>query len=319
MGVPIGDAYLAMQTYLSALYVNDFVKNGRIYRVNLQAEPRARATPEDIGKFQVRAKSGAMVPLSALVSTSYRSGPNMVSRFNGSPAVQIAGAPVAGRSTGDSIALLERLSAELPEGYSFAWSGQTYQEVKAGSEAAYVLLFGMVVVFLLLAAQYESWALPFAVLLAVPLAVFGALLATTLRGIDLDIYFQIGLLTLVGLAAKNAILIIEFAVVLKQQGMTVAEAAVEAARLRFRPILMTSLAFILGVIPLVTASGAGAAGRHSIGTGVLGGMLAATMLAVFFVPLYFKLLQRDRRVAPVEGAPARDAAHEAPPSTGAPH
>jgi multidrug efflux pump len=203
--------------------------------------------------------------------------------------------------------LLKELSQTLPEGYSFAWSGQTYQEIKAGSQAAYILMFGMVVVFLLLAAQYESWSLPLAVLLAVPLAVFGALLATTLRGLDMDIYFQIGLLTLVGLAAKNAILIIEFAVVLKREGKTVSEAAIEAARLRFRPILMTSLAFILGVIPLVTASGAGAAGRHSIGTGVMGGMIAATLLAVFFVPLYFKLLQRN---APAGSAsPAQGESH----------
>ena len=293
IGVPIGDVYMAMQAYLSALYVNDFVRQGRIYRVNIQAAPEHRATPEDIGRFHVRSKRGDMVPLASLVSVGYGAGPNMVSRFNGNPAVQIAGAPAPGFSTGDSIALLRELSNELPEGYGFSFSGQTYQEVKAGSEAALVLLFGLVVVFLLLAAQYESWSLPVAVLLAVPLAVFGALVATTLRGIDMDIYFQIGLLTLVGLAAKNAILIVEFAVVLRKEGKSVIESAVEAARLRFRPILMTSMASILGVLPLVTASGAGAAGRHSIGTGVLGGLIAATVLAVIFVPLYFKLLQRE--------------------------
>ncbi len=298
MGVPISDVYMAMQAYLSALYVNDFVLNGRIYRVNIQAAPEHRGAPEDIGRFHVRSRRNEMVPLASLVSVDYAAGPNMVSRFNGYPAVQIAGAPAAGLSTGDSIRLLRELSAELPAGYGFDWSGQTYQEVKAGSEASIVLLFGLVVVFLLLAAQYESWSLPIAVLLAVPLAVFGALAATSLRGIDMDIYFQIGLLTLVGLAAKNAILIVEFAVVLRNEGKSVAEAAVLAAKLRFRPILMTSLAFILGVLPLVTASGAGAAGRHSIGTGVLGGMIAATVLAVFFVPLYFKLLQRDRPAKP---------------------
>ncbi|MFM7296088.1 MAG: efflux RND transporter permease subunit, partial [Planctomycetota bacterium] len=293
MGVPIGDVYMAMQAYLSALYVNDFVLNGRIYRVNIQAAPEHRGSPEDIGRFHVRSRRSEMVPLASLVSVDYAAGPNMVSRFNGYPAVQIAGAPAPGLSTGDSIRLLRELSAGLPEGYGFDWSGQTYQEVKAGSEASVVLLFGLVVVFLLLAAQYESWSLPIAVLLAVPLAVFGALLATSLRGIDMDIYFQIGLLTLVGLAAKNAILIVEFAVVLRKEGKSVAEAAAEAAKLRFRPILMTSLAFILGVLPLVTASGAGAAGRHSIGTGVLGGMIAATVLAVFLVPLFFRLMQRD--------------------------
>ena len=297
MGVPIGDVYMAMQAYLSALYVNDFVRQGRIYRVNIQAAPEHRATPEDIGRFHVRSKRGDMVPLASLVSVDYAAGPNMVSRFNGNPSVQVAGAPAPGQSTGDSIALLRELSAELPEGYGFSWSGQTYQEVKAGSEAAIVLLFGLVVVFLLLAAQYESWSLPVAVLLAVPLAIFGALVATTLRGLDMDIYFQIGLLTLVGLAAKNAILIVEFAVVLRKEGKGIVEAAVEAARLRFRPILMTSMASVLGVLPLVTASGAGAAGRHSIGTGVLGGLIAATVLAVIFVPLYFKLLQREDRKA----------------------
>jgi multidrug efflux pump len=295
MAVPLGDIYLAMQSFLSSLYVNDFVKDGRIFRVNLQAEPDARTSPHSIGRFEVRSRTGEMVPLSSVLRIDYRNGPNFASRFNGYPAVQIAGAPAAGFSTGDCIAALQEAAATLPEGYSYDWSGQTYQEIKAGSQASSILLLGMIVVFLLLAAQYESWLLPLAVLLAVPLAVFGALSATTLRGLEMDIYFQIGLLTLIGLAAKNAILIIEFAVVLRRQGKSVAEAAIEAARLRFRPILMTSLAFMLGVLPLVTASGAGAAGRHSIGTGVLGGMIAATVLAVFFVPLYYRLLQRDGR------------------------
>jgi hydrophobe/amphiphile efflux-1 (HAE1) family protein len=297
MGVPIGDVYTAMQAFLSSLYVNDFVKDGRIYRVNLQAEPAARTAPESIGRFEVRARGGAMVPLSGLVATSWRNGPNFVSRFNAYPAVQLAGAPGAGFSTGDCIRVLREEAAKLPEGYAYEWSGQTYQEIAAGSQASLVLLLGMVVVFLLLAAQYESWLLPVAVLLAVPLAVFGALAATALRGLENDLYFQIGLLTLVGLAAKNAILIVEFAVVLQQEGRSVRDAAIEAARLRFRPILMTSLAFVLGVVPLVVADGAGAAGRHSIGTGVLGGMIAATVLAVLFVPLWFFLLRREAKPA----------------------
>jgi hydrophobe/amphiphile efflux-1 (HAE1) family protein len=304
MGVPIGDVYMAMQAFLSSLYVNDFVKDGRIYRVNLQAEPAARTAPESIGRFEVRARGGAMVPLSGLVATSWRNGPNFVSRFNAYPAVQLAGAPGAGFSTGDCIRVLREEAAKLPEGYAYEWSGQTYQEIAAGSQASLVLLLGMVVVFLLLAAQYESWLLPVAVLLAVPLAVFGALAATALRGLENDLYFQIGLLTLVGLAAKNAILIVEFAVVLQQEGRSVRDAAIEAARLRFRPILMTSLAFVLGVVPLVVADGAGAAGRHSIGTGVLGGMIAATVLAVLFVPLWFFLLRREQKPAAGEETPA---------------
>jgi hydrophobe/amphiphile efflux-1 (HAE1) family protein len=311
MGVPIGDVYTAMQAFLSSLYVNDFVKDGRIYRVNLQAEPAARTAPESIGRFEVRARGGAMVPLSGLVATSWRNGPNFVSRFNAYPAVQLAGAPGAGFSTGDCIRVLREEAAKLPEGYAYEWSGQTYQEIAAGSQASLVLLLGMVVVFLLLAAQYESWLLPVAVLLAVPLAVFGALAATALRGLENDLYFQIGLLTLVGLAAKNAILIVEFAVVLQQEGRSVRDAAIEAARLRFRPILMTSLAFVLGVVPLVVADGAGAAGRHSIGTGVLGGMIAATVLAVLFVPLWFFLLRREQK--PAAGAETPASAHPPEP------
>ncbi|MFN6193162.1 MAG: efflux RND transporter permease subunit, partial [Planctomycetota bacterium] len=316
MGVPIGDVYMAMQAFLSSLYVNDFVKDGRIYRVNLQAEPKARTAPESIGRFEVRARGGAMVPLASLVATSWRNGPNFVSRFNAYPAVQLAGAPAAGFSTGDCIRVLREEAAKLPEGYAYEWSGQTSQELAAGSQASLVLLLGMVVVFLLLAAQYESWLLPVAVLLAVPLAVFGALVATAMRGLELDIYFQIGLLTLVGLAAKNAILIVEFAVVLQKEGRSVRDAAIEAARLRFRPIRMTSLAFVLGVVPLVIADGAGAAGRHSIGTGVLGGMIAATVLAVLFVPLWFFLLRREQK--PAGDAPAASAHAPEPAAKPAP-
>ncbi|MFN9333549.1 MAG: multidrug efflux RND transporter permease subunit [Planctomycetota bacterium] len=316
MGVPIGDVYMAMQAFLSSLYVNDFVKDGRIYRVNLQAEPKARTAPESIGRFEVRARGGAMVPLASLVATSWRNGPNFVSRFNAYPAVPLAGAPAAGFSTGDCIRVLREEAAKLPEGYAYEWSGQTYQEIAAGSQASLVLLLGMVVVFLLLAAQYESWLLPVAVLLAVPLAVFGALVATAMRGLEVDIYFQIGLLTLVGLAAKNAILIVEFAVVLQKEGRSVRDAAIEAARLRFRPILMTSLAFVLGVVPLVIADGAGAAGRHSIGTGVLGGMIAATVLAVLFVPLWFFLLRREQK--PAGDAPATSAHAPEPAAKPAP-
>jgi hydrophobe/amphiphile efflux-1 (HAE1) family protein len=292
LGVPINEVFTAMQATLGSLYVNDFDKFGRVWRVQLQAEPEFRKTPDDIGRIYVRSQRGEMIPLAGLINVQLKTGPNLVSRFSGFPSVQITGSPTPGYSTGDAMKILRELAAtELPSGYGYDWSGQSYQEIKAGNQAPMVMLFGLVVVFLVLAAQYEAWALPVAVLLAVPLGIFGAFLAVNIRGIENDIFFQIGLLTLVGLAAKNAILIVEFCVVLRKQGKSVKEAAIEAARLRFRPILMTSLAFILGVVPLVISTGAGAAGRHSIGTGVLGGMIAATVLAVFFVPLFYVVVQ----------------------------
>ena len=290
--VVINDVYDTLQAFLGALYVNDFVKYGRIFRVQLQAESQYRRSPDDIGKFYVRNMTGEMVPLSSLLTTHYQSGPNIVSRFNTFPSVQLTGEPAPGYSTGDAMAIMEDIAAKtLPFGYGIEWSGASYQEIKAGNQAPYIIAFGLIIVFLVLAAQYERWSLPLAVLLAVPIGAFGAILAIHLRGISRDIYFQIGLLTLVGLAAKNAILIVEFCSVLHSQGKSLLEAAAEAARIRLRPIVMTSLAFILGVLPLVVSRGAGAAGRHSIGTGVMGGMLSATFLAIFFVPLFFVLIQ----------------------------
>jgi hydrophobe/amphiphile efflux-1 (HAE1) family protein len=291
MGVPIGDVYDTMQTFLSQLYADDYFQGGRVYKVDVQAEASFRRQPQDIARFHVRNRDGAMVPLSELVTSHFQVGPNVVGRFNGYNAVQISGAPPPGRSTGESIAAIEDVAKTLPPGYAITYSGQTYQELKTGNQAAYVMLFGLIVVFLVLAAQYESFSLPFAVLLAVPLGVLGSVIAVTWRDLPVDVYFQIGLLTLIGLAAKNAILIVEFAIELRRQGKSLADSAIEAARLRFRPIVMTSLAFILGVLPLVIAHGAGAQGRHSIGTGVMGGMIAATVLAVFFVPLFFRLIE----------------------------
>jgi hydrophobe/amphiphile efflux-1 (HAE1) family protein len=292
MGLPISDIYSSLQAYLGALYVNDFNKYGRIYRVQLQAEPEFRAKPEDIRKIYVRNKAGDMVELSGVLDIAFQSGPNVVSRFNSFPAVQVTGAPAEGFSTGEAMARLNQLADEtLPAGYEIEWSGASYQENAAGNQAPFIIMFGLVVVFLVLAAQYEKWTLPFAVLLAVPFAVLGAVIAVWLRGIDRDIYFQIGLLTLVGLSAKNAILIVEFSSVLREEGRSIVDAALEAARLRIRPIVMTSLAFILGVLPLVFSQGAGAGGRQSIGTTVMGGMLAATFLAVVFVPLFFVIIQ----------------------------
>ncbi len=293
MGVRVNEVFDAMQAYLGALYVNDFDKFGRIWRVQLQAEPEFRKNPEDIRSIYVRNDKGNAVPLGSVVSTRFQAGPNIVSRFNGFPSVQITGAPAPGYSTGQAMAAMrETAESELPPGFGYEWSGASFQEVKSGDQAPKVLAFGLLVVFLVLSAQYEKWSLPIAVLLAVPVGIFGALLAVFIRGIDRDIYFQIGLLTLVGLAAKNAILIVEFCVFQRAAGKTIVEAAIEAARLRLRPIVMTSLAFILGVIPLVISTGAGAAGRHSIGTGVMGGMITATFLAVFFVPVFYVLIQR---------------------------
>jgi len=293
MGVPIGDVFTTLQAYLGALYVNDFNKYGRVYRVQLQAEPAFRSTPEDIKKVFVRNSAGDMVELSSLLDMRFQSGPNVVSRFNSYPAVQISGAPAPGFSTGQAMDALEELADRvLPAGYAIEWSSASFQEQRAGNQAPYVMLFGLIMVFLVLAAQYEKWSLPFVVLLVVPIGVLGALVAIWLRGLPQDIYFQIGLLTLIGLAAKNAILLVEFSSVLhEKQGMPLVDAALEAARLRLRPIVMTSLAFILGVLPLVVSHGAGAAGRHSIGTGVMGGMLAATFLAIVFVPVFFVMIQ----------------------------
>ncbi len=291
-GLPITDVFDSLQALLGSLYVNDFVKYGRIYRVQLQAEPRFRMNPDSITRFFVRNDAGVMVPLSGFLNMNFEAGPNMVSRFNAYPAAQITGEPKPGVSTGEAMAEITRLAEKhLPPGYGFEWSGASLQEIRAGNQAPYVIAFGLLVVFLVLAAQYESWTLPIAVLLAVPLGAFGAIQAIGLAGMPQDIYFQIGLLTLVGLAAKNAILIVEFGSALRKLGLPLVQATLEAARLRLRPIMMTSLTFILGVLPLVLSTGAGASGRRSIGTGVLGGMISATVLAVLFVPVFFLVIQ----------------------------
>jgi len=292
LGIPIDDIYNTLQAYLSSYYVNDFNIYGRVYRVQLQADPQFREEPDDIRKIHVRNAMGEMVELSGVLDVSMESGPNVLSRFNSFPSVQITGAPGPGFSTGDAMRRVKEIAATtLPPGYAIEWSSGSYQEEKAGGQSLYVILFGLTMVFLVLAAQYEKWSLPFAVLLAVPFGAFGAVLSVMMRHAAGDIYFQIGLLTLVGLAAKNAILIVEFCSVMRAQGKGIVEAALIAARLRLRPIIMTSLAFILGVLPLVTGQGAGAGARHSIGASVMGGMLSATFLAVFFVPLFFVIIQ----------------------------
>ncbi len=291
MGVSVSDVYQTLQASMGSLYVNDFNRGGRTYRVQLQAEAAHRATPEDLGRLYVRTASGAMVPASALITVKTVFGAEMLERFNGFISAKVMGSAAGKVSTGDAIKIVEQVAREtLPSGYELAWTGQAFQEKRAGATSAIAFGFGILMVFLILAAQYERWSLPLAVIMAVPFALFGALAAVMIRGMPNDIYFQIGLVVLIGLAAKNAILIVEFAAQKRAEGMRVRDAALEGARLRFRPIVMTSLAFILGVVPLVKASGAGAAARQSMGTGVFGGMLAATFIATIFIPMFFSWL-----------------------------
>ena len=305
-GISVDDVYAALQSTFGTLYVNDFTRSGRAFRVQLQAEAVDRKSPDDLGRVFVRAADGRMMPLSALVTVKSTVGPEVLERFNGFPAVKLLGAAAPGRSSGEAIAAMEKLAdAQLPQDFGYAWSGSAFQEKKTGGSSAGVFLFSILVVFLILAGQYESWKLPVAVLLTVPIAVLGALAAVWLRGALFggaanDIYFQIGLITLIGLASKNAILMVEFATQRRDAGATIEGAAQEAARLRFRPIVMTSLAFVLGVLPLVVSTGAGAASRHSIGTGVFGGMIAATFIAVFFIPVFYVIIARlgERRRRP---------------------
>jgi len=289
LGIDLDDVNVTLQSTFGALYVNDFNRNGRVYRVQMQSEGEFRAHPENLGDAHVRSASGTMVPITAVANVAQITGPDVIERFNVFPSARLFGEPAAGYSSGQALAAMEQLAAaHLPEGYALAWSGQSYQEKTSGQSTLLIFALAVLMVFLILAAQYERLTLPFAVILAVPFAVFGAFLAVFLRGLYNDLYLQIGLVTLVGLAAKNAILIVEFASHMhRDQGKSLADAAMEAARLRFRPIVMTSLAFILGVLPLAISSGAGAASRHSIGTGVIGGMLAATFIAVLFIPLFF--------------------------------
>ncbi|HEU4617484.1 MAG TPA: multidrug efflux RND transporter permease subunit [Gammaproteobacteria bacterium] len=288
LGVDMDDVNVTLQSTFGAFYVNDFNREGRVFRVQMQSEGEFRAHPEDIKDVFVRAEGGAMIPLTAIADVEQVTGPDVVERFNLFPSARLFGGPAQGYSSGQALAAMEAVAAEtLPAGYTLAWSGQSYQEKTSNQNTTAIFGLAVLMVFLILAAQYERLTLPFAVILAVPFAVFGAFLAVWLRGIYNDLYLQIGLVTLVGLAAKNAILIVEFAAHLHRDGRGLFDAAVEAARLRFRPIVMTSLAFILGVLPLAVSTGAGAASRHSIGTGVIGGMLAATFIAVLFIPLFF--------------------------------
>ncbi len=292
LGVSIADLNDTLQSTLGVAYVNDFERQGRILRVQMQAEATTRTTPEELLRIPVRARDGKMVPLSELVTARWSLGPPKLDRFNGLPSMKISGSAAPGKSSGEAMGAMESVADQLPPGSGFEWAGTSFEEKVAGANAPFLFALSLLVVFLALAALYESWSIPFAVMLVVPLGIFGATLAVTLRGLPNDVYFKVGLIAIIGLSSKNAILIIEFARELQERGMSAIDATLEACRLRFRPILMTSLAFILGVMPLVISTGAGANSRHAIGTGVVGGMLAATLLAIFLVPVFYVVVRK---------------------------
>ncbi|RWB29683.1 MAG: efflux RND transporter permease subunit [Mesorhizobium sp.] len=295
LGLSLPDVFNTLQIYLGSLYVNDFNLFGRTFRVTIQADKDARAGAADISRLYVRNSSGGMVPLSTLGKLVPIVGPETVPHYNNNASALINGGAAPGFSSGQAVAAMERAAATaLPKDFGYEWTGITYQELKAGSIASIVFGLAMVFVFLILAAQYESWAMPFMVLLAVPLALFGAFVALLMRGMQIDVYSQIGFVMLIGLAAKNAILIVEFARRRREEGLSIVDAAMEAARLRLRPILMTAFAFILGVLPLMFSTGAGAASRQSIGTTVFGGMVAATILSLVFVPVFYAVIEQLR-------------------------
>ncbi len=311
MGLTTADINATLSTALGGSYVNDFVDRGRVKKVFVQADAPFRMRPEDLDKWYVRNASGQMTPFSAFATSSWTVGSPRLERYNGLSSVNLQGSPAPGKSSGQAMAAMERLAAKLPPGIGYEWTGLSLQERESGAQAPALYALSILVVFLLLAALYESWTIPLSVIMVIPLGVVGALLATTLRGLSNDIYFQVGLLTTMGLAAKNAILIVEFAKDLQKAGRPLIEATVEAVRIRLRPILMTSLAFIFGVLPLAISSGAGSGSQHAIGTGVIGGMLSATVLGVFFVPLFYVLVQRLFGKTPVEPVPEATIPHEA--------
>jgi multidrug efflux pump len=309
LGLSIADVNATLAITFASAYANDFSRDGRILRVLLQADAAYRMTPDDILNLRVRSAEGEMVPFGAFTSIEWTAGTPQLDRYNGYPAMTISGSPAAGRSTGEAIAEVERLANELPEGFGFEWTGVSYEEQQAAGQVGSLLGLSLIVVFLLLAALYESWSVPIAVLLVVPLGVLGAVLFTMFRGLPADVYFNVGLVAIIGLAAKNAILIVEFALEEEARGVSTFDATMTAVKLRLRPIIMTSLAFILGMMPLVISTGAGAASRIAVGTGVMGGMIAATVLGIFFIPLLYlsvrRWIARPRRS--VSAAAATDA------------
>ena len=293
LGVSLSDINETISAALGGYYVNDFIDRGRVKKVYVQADAHFRMLPSDINNMYVRSANGEMVPFSAFVTSRWIYGSPRLERYNGLPSMEILGEASPGKSTGEAMALMETLASKLPSGIGYDWTGMSYQERLSGNQAPALYAISLIVVFLCLAALYESWSIPFSVMLVVPLGVIGALLAATLRGLNNDVYFQVGLLTTIGLSAKNAILIVEFAKdLMEKEGKGIIEATLEASRMRLRPILMTSLAFILGVMPLVISHGAGSGAQNAVGTGVMGGMLTATLLAIFFVPVFFVVVRR---------------------------
>jgi HAE1 family hydrophobic/amphiphilic exporter-1/multidrug efflux pump len=322
LGVPLSDVFFTLQTFLGSYYVNDFNLFGRTYRVLAQAEGEQRSQPDGVNRFYVRSSDGAtMVPLSTLVNSRPRNGPQYIERYNVYSAATINGTNAPGYSSGQAIAAMEELARTLPPGYAYEWSEATYQEKKTGGQTGYIFAISLLFVVLVLAALYESWAMPIAILLVIPFGVFGAFLGLLLRSLDNNVYTQIGLIMLIGLAAKNAILIVEFARIRREHGESIEQAALDGAKLRLRPILMTSFAFILGSVPLAVALGAGAGARQALGTAVVFGMLVATLVGVFFIPVFYVLLQRiSERQWPFGSVAAKarrkkgSAAGAAPPS-----
>ncbi|WP_054179075.1 efflux RND transporter permease subunit [Trabulsiella odontotermitis] len=293
LGVSISDINQTISSSLGGTYVNDFIDRGRVKKVYVQADAQFRMLPTDINNLFVRSANGEMVPFSAFATSHWAYGSPRLERYNGMPSMEILGEAVAGKSTGEAMILMEQLASKLPSGVGYDWTGMSYQERLSGNQAPALYAISLIVVFLCLAALYESWSVPFSVMLVVPLGVIGALLAASLRGLNNDVYFQVGLLTTIGLSAKNAILIVEFAKdLMEKEHKGIIEATLEASRMRLRPILMTSLAFVLGVLPLVISHGAGSGAQNAVGTGVMGGMLSATLLAIFFVPVFFVVIRR---------------------------
>lgn len=302
MGVPLQNIFNTLSVSMGGGYINDFNKFGKSYQVTAQADGAFRTDTQDIYNLYVRNQNNEMVPLRTLVSAKSLLGPDVVNRFNIYLSIKINGSPAPGHSSGDAIAAMEELSkTALPAGYTYSWTGQAYQEILAGSQTSIIFILAIILVYLFLVAQYESWLIPFSVLMAVPIAICGAVLMQIIAGQINDIYMQIGMVLLIGMSAKNAILIIEFAMELRSQGKTILDAALTAGSLSFRAVLMTAFSFILGVLPLVVASGAGAASRRSLGTAVFGGMLASVIVATVLVPVFYLLIQRLReKVSPMQ-------------------
>ena len=314
LGVSLADLNTALTTYFGSDYINNFVNGNRVQRVIAQLDAPYRMLPQDVSKVFVRNSSGQMVSLASLATLHWIYGSPSLQHYNGVPALELVGAAPPGKSTGQAMTAMENLAQKLPKGFGYEWTGQSFEERLSAKQAPLLYALSLIVVFLAPAALYENWSIPVAVILVVPLGIFGALLAATFRGLPNDVFFKVGLLTIVGLSAKNAILIIEFAKDLQAQGKGLIEATLAAAHLRLRPILMTSLAFILGVMPLALNTGAGSASRHDIGTGVVGGMISATVLAILFVPVSFVLVRRifksqkpsHTMLAPQAGGPTDD-------------